>query len=53
MGASALPAVRAGLSVATLDECERAARAALEAETAAHARAVARSNLPGLAELGL
>lgn len=53
MGATALPAVRAGLAAHTLDDCQRAAQAALGASTARHARAVARSNLPGLTDLGL
>ncbi|MFI6292996.1 phosphoenolpyruvate--protein phosphotransferase [Nonomuraea sp. NPDC050790] len=53
MSAAALPAVRAALAVSTLDECGRAAYAARRQATARHARAAARSNLPGLAELGL
>ncbi|MFI6501600.1 phosphoenolpyruvate--protein phosphotransferase [Nonomuraea typhae] len=53
MGATALPAVRAALAAHTLGECELAAQAARGQQTALHAKAAARSNLPGLSELGL
>ncbi|MEU4228698.1 phosphoenolpyruvate--protein phosphotransferase [Nonomuraea sp. NPDC026600] len=53
MGAAALPAVRTGLGAHTLDQCQLAAQAARGASTAAHARAAARSHLPGLVPLGV
>ncbi|MER6943253.1 phosphoenolpyruvate--protein phosphotransferase [Nonomuraea sp. NPDC000554] len=53
MSPSALPTVRAALAEHTLGECELAAQAARAATTPAHARAAARSNLLGLARLGL
>ncbi|MEU7861537.1 phosphoenolpyruvate--protein phosphotransferase [Nonomuraea sp. NPDC049141] len=53
MGAAALPAVRTGLGAHTLDQCQLAAQAARGASTPAHARAAARSHLPGLVPLGV
>ncbi|MEU8248160.1 phosphoenolpyruvate--protein phosphotransferase [Nonomuraea sp. NPDC048916] len=53
MTATALPAVRAALAEHTLDQCQLAAQGARGMETPAHARAAARSQLPGLARLGL
>ncbi|NUS03229.1 MAG: phosphoenolpyruvate--protein phosphotransferase, partial [Nonomuraea sp.] len=53
MGAGALAAVRAGLAAHTLEQCRLAARNARAQVTAANARAVARTHLPGLAALGL
>jgi phosphotransferase system enzyme I (PtsI) len=53
MGAAALPAVRAGLAAHTLEQCRRAARAALAESGPAQGRAAARAHLPGLADLGL
>ncbi|MGW2215247.1 putative PEP-binding protein, partial [Nonomuraea sp. NPDC001684] len=53
MGAGALGAVRAALVAHTLEQCRMAARTARAQVTAANARAVARTHLPGLAALGL
>jgi len=53
MTARAIPDVAALLREVDLDECRRLARLAVEAESAAEARAVVRENLPVLAELGL
>ena len=53
MTARAIPDVAALLREVDVDECRRLARIAVEAESAAEARAVVRENLPVLAELGL
>jgi phosphotransferase system enzyme I (PtsI) len=53
MSPAALPDVAAALGGASDEDCRRAARAALAAPTAAAARAVVRTTLPHLAELGL
>jgi phosphotransferase system enzyme I (PtsI) len=53
MGAGALAAVRAGLAAHTLEQCRLAAQEARAQVTAANARAVAHTRLPGLVELGL
>ncbi|MEU1721929.1 phosphoenolpyruvate--protein phosphotransferase [Nonomuraea sp. NPDC005692] len=53
MGAGALGAVRAALAAHTLEQCRLAARNARAQVTAANARAVARTHLPGLAALGV
>lgn len=53
MTARALADVAALLREVDLDECRRVARLALDAESAADARAVVRENLPQLAALGL
>ncbi|MGO2042594.1 MAG: putative PEP-binding protein, partial [Cellulosimicrobium funkei] len=53
MTARAIPDVAALLREVDVDECRRLARLAVDAESAAQARAVVRENLPVLAELGL
>jgi len=53
MTARAIPDVAALLREVDLDECRRLARLALDAESAAEARAVVRDALPQLADLGL
>ncbi len=53
MTARAIPDVAALLREVDVDECRRLARLAVEAESAAEARALVRENLPVLAELGL
>ncbi|PRY01532.1 phosphoenolpyruvate--protein phosphotransferase [Allonocardiopsis opalescens] len=53
MGASALPLVRVALASNTHEQCRNAAAAARAARSADQARAAARAELPGLAELGL
>ncbi|GGP87004.1 phosphoenolpyruvate--protein phosphotransferase [Streptosporangium pseudovulgare] len=53
MAAPALPAVRAALARHSREECVLAAAAAVAAGSPDEARAAARANLPGLADLGL
>ncbi|MGV1003926.1 MAG: phosphoenolpyruvate--protein phosphotransferase [Candidatus Nanopelagicales bacterium] len=53
MSAAALPGVRAALAAHTLEQCQAAAAAVLDAVDADGARAAARAALPKLAELGL
>jgi phosphotransferase system enzyme I (PtsI) len=53
MSAGALPGVRAALAAHTLEQCQAAARSALEAVDAAAAREAARTHLTKLDELGL
>jgi phosphotransferase system enzyme I (PtsI) len=53
MSAPSLPLVRAALSGHTMEHCRRAAGAARAATTASDAVAAARTELPGLADLGL
>jgi phosphotransferase system enzyme I (PtsI) len=53
MSPPSLPAVRSALAAHTKDQCRRAAEAARAARDAESARRDARSQLPGLTELGL